>query len=294
MGDAPAAVGSADADRAATAERGRAGRPGAAAGRAPPPPSQRPSRCWPRPTATPRSPSCWAATGWPARSRSTAAKWSATWPGRCARTSSGGTHAWVDHAAHACADPELARDLYAASAPAWIEAGARLHLALVPATAGQMDPWYRLGLRPDAGGGHARERGVAAAAAGGHRHPPGRAGRPRAGRPRARHADLGAPAVARPTFTGLDLARLGHGCWPTGWRRSTTSRTRCSSPSAAADLLGSSLYDRPPHALGGAGRRRRGWRSSAVVPQRARPGSRAWRWRSRRSPGRARPATARS
>jgi len=56
-----------------------------------------------------------------------------------------GTHAWVAHSAHAAADPELMRDLYAAAAPAWIEAGARLHLALVPATSDQMDPWYRLG-----------------------------------------------------------------------------------------------------------------------------------------------------
>src|SRR5262245_19287084 len=56
-----------------------------------------------------------------------------------------GTHLWVDHAAHACADPELLRDLYAAAAPGWIEAGARLHLAMVPATGESLDPWYRLG-----------------------------------------------------------------------------------------------------------------------------------------------------
>ena len=56
-----------------------------------------------------------------------------------------GIHAWVAHGAHAAADPELMRDLYAAAAPAWIEAGARLHLALVPAMGDRMDPWYRLG-----------------------------------------------------------------------------------------------------------------------------------------------------
>jgi ribosomal protein S18 acetylase RimI-like enzyme len=56
-----------------------------------------------------------------------------------------GTHAWVARTAYAAADPELMRDLYAAAAPAWIDAGARLHLALVPATREQMDPWYRLG-----------------------------------------------------------------------------------------------------------------------------------------------------
>jgi ribosomal protein S18 acetylase RimI-like enzyme len=56
-----------------------------------------------------------------------------------------GTHAWVARGAHAAAGPEVMRDLYAAAAPGWIEAGARLHLALVPATGDQMDPWYRLG-----------------------------------------------------------------------------------------------------------------------------------------------------
>jgi ribosomal protein S18 acetylase RimI-like enzyme len=56
-----------------------------------------------------------------------------------------GTHAWVDYAGHGSTDPELIRDLYAAIAPAWLEAGARLHLALVPAPAGMIDPWYRLG-----------------------------------------------------------------------------------------------------------------------------------------------------
>jgi GNAT superfamily N-acetyltransferase len=44
-----------------------------------------------------------------------------------------GHHAWIDYAG------------YAAAAPAWIEAGARLHLPLVPALGELLDPWYRLG-----------------------------------------------------------------------------------------------------------------------------------------------------
>jgi ribosomal protein S18 acetylase RimI-like enzyme len=56
-----------------------------------------------------------------------------------------GRHAWVDYAGHAADDPELVRDMYAAAAPAWIEAGARMHLPLVPVLADMLDPWYRLG-----------------------------------------------------------------------------------------------------------------------------------------------------
>jgi ribosomal protein S18 acetylase RimI-like enzyme len=56
-----------------------------------------------------------------------------------------GRHAWVDYAGHAADDPELVRDMYAAAAPAWIEAGARIHLPLVPTLAEMLDPWYRLG-----------------------------------------------------------------------------------------------------------------------------------------------------
>ncbi len=56
-----------------------------------------------------------------------------------------GRHAWIDYAGHAAADPEIVRDMYAAAAPAWIEAGARLHLPLVPAVGEMLDPWYRLG-----------------------------------------------------------------------------------------------------------------------------------------------------
>jgi GNAT superfamily N-acetyltransferase len=56
-----------------------------------------------------------------------------------------GAHAWVGLPGHAASEPEALRDLYAAAAPAWVEAGARLHLALVPAVPELMDPWLRLG-----------------------------------------------------------------------------------------------------------------------------------------------------
>jgi ribosomal protein S18 acetylase RimI-like enzyme len=55
-----------------------------------------------------------------------------------------GTHAWVPPAGHASADPEVIRDLYAALAPDWIEDGARLQFALVPAFTEAIEPWYRL------------------------------------------------------------------------------------------------------------------------------------------------------
>lgn len=54
-------------------------------------------------------------------------------------------HVWIDYAGHATQELEPMRDLYAAAAPGWIDAGARLHLAMVPAVAGMMEPWYRLG-----------------------------------------------------------------------------------------------------------------------------------------------------
>ncbi len=37
------------------------------------------------------------------------------------------------------------RDLYAAAAPGWLDAGARLQLANIPAIDELLDPWYRLG-----------------------------------------------------------------------------------------------------------------------------------------------------
>ena len=65
--------------------------------------------------------------------------------GRVAENGLWATHAWIDRAGSASAEPELTRDVYAAAAPAWLAAGARMHLALVPAVAGMLDPWYRLG-----------------------------------------------------------------------------------------------------------------------------------------------------
>jgi hypothetical protein len=50
-------------------------------------------------------------------------------------------HAWIERAGHSAADAEVARDLYAAAAADWVEAGARRHFALVPAIAGELDPW---------------------------------------------------------------------------------------------------------------------------------------------------------
>jgi ribosomal protein S18 acetylase RimI-like enzyme len=55
-----------------------------------------------------------------------------------------GRHAWVERAGHAAAEPELVRDLYAAAAPAWAEAGAQMHFALVPVLDEVLEPWYRL------------------------------------------------------------------------------------------------------------------------------------------------------
>jgi GNAT superfamily N-acetyltransferase len=53
--------------------------------------------------------------------------------------------AWVAHPGHAAEDGELMRDLYAAAADAWVEAGAERHYVLVPAFAEALAPWYRLG-----------------------------------------------------------------------------------------------------------------------------------------------------
>jgi len=56
-----------------------------------------------------------------------------------------GRCAWVAHAGHAAEKGELLRDLYAAAAEAWVEAGAERHYVLVPAYAEALAPWYRLG-----------------------------------------------------------------------------------------------------------------------------------------------------
>jgi ribosomal protein S18 acetylase RimI-like enzyme len=53
-------------------------------------------------------------------------------------------HVWVGLAGHAAREPELVRDLYAAAAPRWVDEGALLHLALVPALSDLSEPWFRL------------------------------------------------------------------------------------------------------------------------------------------------------
>lgn len=55
-----------------------------------------------------------------------------------------GRHVWMERAGHAAADSEVLRDLYAAAAPTWVEAGAALHFALVPVLDELLEPWYRL------------------------------------------------------------------------------------------------------------------------------------------------------
>jgi GNAT superfamily N-acetyltransferase len=65
--------------------------------------------------------------------------------GRVAHNDTWGTHAVIDRAGSAAADAETMRDLYAAAAPRWLEAGARLQLANIPAIDELLDPWVRLG-----------------------------------------------------------------------------------------------------------------------------------------------------
>lgn len=65
--------------------------------------------------------------------------------GTLRRSDAWGEHAWIEPAGHAAIEPERQRDLFAAAAGPWVEAGAKLHLALVPALPDLLDPWYRLG-----------------------------------------------------------------------------------------------------------------------------------------------------
>jgi ribosomal protein S18 acetylase RimI-like enzyme len=53
-------------------------------------------------------------------------------------------HAWVGLAGHAAREPELVRDLYRFLAERWVEDGAELHVALVPAVPELAEPWFRL------------------------------------------------------------------------------------------------------------------------------------------------------
>ncbi len=56
-----------------------------------------------------------------------------------------GQSAWVLHAGHAAEEGELLRDVYAAAAQGWVEAGVERHYVLVPAFEEALAPWYRLG-----------------------------------------------------------------------------------------------------------------------------------------------------
>jgi ribosomal protein S18 acetylase RimI-like enzyme len=53
-------------------------------------------------------------------------------------------HAWVGLAGHAAIEPELVRDLYGAAAQRWVDDGAELHVALIPAVSLLSEPWFRL------------------------------------------------------------------------------------------------------------------------------------------------------
>ena len=53
-------------------------------------------------------------------------------------------HVWIGLAGHAAREPELVRDLYRVAAERWVEEGAELHVALVPALHELTEPWFRL------------------------------------------------------------------------------------------------------------------------------------------------------
>ena len=57
-----------------------------------------------------------------------------------------GENVWVESAGQAVEQPEDVRDLYAAAAGRWFEAGLRRHYVVVPATdSGLVEAWFRLG-----------------------------------------------------------------------------------------------------------------------------------------------------
>jgi ribosomal protein S18 acetylase RimI-like enzyme len=159
-----------------------------------------------------------------------------------------GTHAWVAHGAHAAADPELMRDLYAAAAPTWIEAGARLHLALVPATGDQMDPWYRLGF------GQMQVEGIRESGAPSRPLPDGLTVRiavrddlPTVGE---EHGMLVWEHQQRAaTFTGLEPP--DRKAVVADWLETFDDEAETLFVAErGGELLGSTLYGRPPHAIG--------------------------------------------
>ena len=55
-----------------------------------------------------------------------------------------GPHVWIDLAGHASREPEVVRDLYAAAAGPWVDAGLTRHFVLVPALDDLVAPWFRL------------------------------------------------------------------------------------------------------------------------------------------------------
>ena len=57
-----------------------------------------------------------------------------------------GDHVWIELAGHAVEEPEDVRDLYAAAAAHWVEAGHVRHYAMVPASDARLvDAWSRVG-----------------------------------------------------------------------------------------------------------------------------------------------------
>ncbi len=61
-------------------------------------------------------------------------------------SASWGANRWVEAAGHAVRDAEVARDLYAVAATAWVSEGHDVHYALVPAyDEALVDAWFRLG-----------------------------------------------------------------------------------------------------------------------------------------------------
>jgi GNAT superfamily N-acetyltransferase len=55
-----------------------------------------------------------------------------------------GPHVWSYIAGHAVREPELTRDLYAAVAGTWVDAGLTRHFVYVPFVPELVDPWFRL------------------------------------------------------------------------------------------------------------------------------------------------------
>jgi ribosomal protein S18 acetylase RimI-like enzyme len=62
-----------------------------------------------------------------------------------ADTQTWGPNIWVEPAGHATTGPELVRDLYAAAAARWLDAGLTRHYALVPSEPALVSAWFRVG-----------------------------------------------------------------------------------------------------------------------------------------------------